>query len=214
LQSSGIDPAGWKEDPTMKKAPRKKSALKNQTNGISSTTRGVDPDISLQAEPLDAKSSSGGGSSILSTIIITIFIALMLQVFHIYISAPINLGSTISPGIWLSKCGLLSVVPTYCNDNAYVHFHRNGTTSYYNAEKVLVWTMDGAVCPELDEKDTGKGPNVPTNNCIRGMHVQTDGKVYIGGKLITHVTYYNSKNIVPLTPWPFVDPPKVKVWKK
>jgi hypothetical protein len=172
--------------------------------------------IPLHAEPLDAHMKRSKGSIFFSFACL-IFIGLLLQAFHIYISAPINVGSTISPGVWLSKCGLFSLVPSYCTDNAYVHFHRNGTVSYYNAEKVLLWTMEGAVCPEVDEASTTPTTVSTTPICIRGMHVQNDGKIIIGGKpihnVITYSTNYNKKE-PPLSPWPFVENPKLKIWRK
>jgi hypothetical protein len=224
LHSSGIDASGWKEDPTKKKASKKKSVMKDGDGNSGSGDKEID--IPLQAEPLDAHMKRSKGSIIFS-IVCLIFIGLLLQVFHIYISAPINVGSTISPGVWLSKCGLYSLVPSYCMDNAYVHFHRNGTVSYYNAEKVLIWTMEGSVCPEVDKApNTSTGtPNAnppststTTPTCIRGMHVQNDGRIVIGGKPIHHVITYSynnsNKKEPPLSPWPFVDNPKLKIWKK
>ena len=178
-----------------------------------------DMKIPIQAEPQDAHMKQSKGSIFFSFACL-IFIGLLLQVFHIYISAPINVGSTISPGVWLSKCGLYSLVPSYCTDNAYVHFHRNGTVSYYNAEKVLLWTMEGAVCPEVDETATTTTPNLnPTTTvtCVRGMYVQNDGKIIIGGKPIHHVITHgsnNNKKEPPLSPWPFVENPKLKIWRK
>ena len=208
LRSSGIDASGWKEDPAKKKATKKKSALKSATDEVHSTRSG---EIPLQAEPLDRHMKQSKGS-LLFTLACMIFIGLLLQVFHIYISAPINVGSTISPGVWLSKCGLYSLVPSYCPDNAYVHFHRNGTVSYYNAEKVLLWTMEGAVCPDVEETASG----TPATACVRGMHVQNDGTIVVGGKPIHHVITYsnNNKKEPPLSPWPFVTNPKLKIWRK
>ena len=203
---------------------KKKSALKgtndDSNNGTTSRNRNDEMDIPLQAEPLDIHMKRSKGS-IFFTFACIIFIGLLLQVFHIYISAPINVGSTISPGVWLSKCGLYSLVPSYCTENAYVHFHRNGTVSYYNSEKVLLWTMEGAVCPEIE--DTTSTTNPPTTKtattaptCIRGMYVQNDGKIIIGGKPIHHIISYsgNNKKEPPLSPWPFVENPKLKIWRK
>ena len=188
----------------------------NDDSGTSSRNGNVD-NIPLQAEPLDIHMKRSKGSMFF-TFACIIFIGLVLQVFHIYISAPINVGSTISPGVWLSKCGLYSLVPTYCTDNAYVHFHRNGTVSYYNAEKILLWTMEGAVCPELEEATTTttNTKTAATTTCIRGMYVQNDGKIIIGGKPIQHVISYssNNKKEPPLSPWPFVENPKLKIWRK
>lgn len=192
---------------------KKKSAMKGATTD---GTGNNEMDIPLQAEPLDAQIKRSKGS-LFFTWACMIFIGIMLQAFHIFISAPINVESTISPGVWLSRCGLYSLVPSYCTDNAYVHFHRNGTVSYYNADKILLWTMEGAVCPDVDETITPPTTTSPSPTCIRGMYVQNDGKIIIGGKPIHHViTYssYNSKKEPPLSPWPFVQNPKLKIWRK
>jgi hypothetical protein len=147
------------------------------------------------------------------TIMLIAFLTLILQVFHVYISAPINPGSTISPGIWLSKCGLFSLLPS-CTENAYLHFNRNGTLTYYNTDKVVVWIMEGSVCDLDGTTDPTTTTTTTATTCIRGMQIQPDGKVVIGGKHISHVTYYDNKNSIPLSPWPFTETPKVKVWKK
>lgn len=197
LASSGIDASGWKED----KKRKKKAATATSSAGES--------DIAVQAEPLDVASTAGqrsGDSNGRFTILVVLAIfALLLQVFHVYISAPIQPGSTISPGIWLSQCGLLSLLPSFCKENAYVHFDRLGRVTYYNANKEVVWTMEGRVCPEDDEEKV---------ECIRGMQVHPDGKIYVGGQLIHHVTVYPKGVTAPLSPWPFVETPKVKVWRK
>jgi hypothetical protein len=132
------------------------------------------------------------------TLIFIVLLALLLQVFHVYISAPINPGSTISPGVWLSKCGLLTVLPS-C-ENAYLHFDREGVVTHYNAAKLVTWKIEGVVCDVDDKK------------CIPGMQIQPDGKVVIGGKHVSYVTsFVKDAN---LSPWPFVETPKLKVWRK
>jgi hypothetical protein len=196
LASSGIDASGWKDD----KKRKKKAA----------TTA---PDITVQAEPLDGAktaSSSHRRNGRLTVLVVLALFALLLQIFHVYISAPIQPGSTISPGIWLSQCGLWSLFPSFCPDNAYVHFDRLGRVTYYNAHKHVVWTMEGRVCPEED----AAGGGGETVACIRGLQVLPDGKIFIGGQLIHHITVYSKGTAAPLSPWPFVETPKVKVWRK
>lgn len=147
------------------------------------------------AEPLEEKKKGGNK---MFTLIFIVMLALLLQVFHVYISAPINPGSTISPGVWLSKCGLLTVMPS-C-ENSYLHFNREGVVTHYNAAKLVTWKMEGGVCDVDDEE------------CIPGMQVQEDGKVVIGGKTVPYVTSFVKD--VNLSPWPFVETPKLKVWRK
>jgi hypothetical protein len=80
--------------------------------------------------------------------------------------------------------------------------------TYYNAQKEKVWTMEGRVCPSPAEE--GGEP------CVGGLQVQADGKILIGSQPIHHVTVYALRkgDMPPLTPWPFVEMPKVKVWRK
>ena len=189
LAASGIDAKGWKEDPKKKK---KKSALKATSTTTARSAAEVPPDA---AEPLEPK--SGGGSK-LFTVGFVVLIALLLQVFHVYVSAPIKPGSTISPGIWLSKCGLLTVLPS-CN-NAYMHFDREGVVTHYNSMKLKTWQMEGAVCDPNDEE------------CVSGLQFTEDGKIVIGGKHVTYLTSYVKD--AELEPWPFAEAPKVKVWRK
>ena len=165
------------------------------------------PELAVQAEPLDAsRAVKSKRTSRFTVLVVLALLALILQVFHVYISAPIQPGSTISPGIWLSQCGLFSLLPL-CKENAYVHFDRQGKVTYYNSQKEVVWTMEGRVCPEEEEGETKV-------ECVLGMEVQPDGKIFVGGQLIHHVTVYPKGAAVPLSPWPFVEMPKVKVWRK
>lgn len=181
LSISGIDASGWKEDPKKKK---KKPALK---------TRSI-PETSA-AEPLEVEKK---GSNKMFTIVMMTLMAIVLQVFHVYISAPIYTGSTVSPGIWLSKCGLLTVLPS-C-ENAYLHFDRDGIVTHYNSAKHVTWKIEGAVC-EDDDVD-----------CISGMQFLDDGKIMIGGKHVPYVTSFVKE--ANLSPWPFAETPKLKIWKK
>lgn len=124
-------------------------------------------------------------------------LAILLQVFHLYSSAPIRPGHVVSPGIWLSKCGILAFWPG-C-DNQYLKMSDTGVATLYNAKQEIAWQMEGRKCP------------VNEDDCIAGMHVNLDGSLAIGGKPINRVTMYKESD---LSPWPFAEAPKVKVWKK
>jgi len=137
-----------------------------------------------------------GSNSKVFTVVAVVLIALLLQVFHVYVSAPIKPGSTISPGIWLSKCGLLTVLPS-CK-NAYMHFNREGVVTHYNSKKEKTWQMEGEICDEDD--------------CVQGMEFTESGKIVIGGKPVGYVTSFVKD--AELSPWPFVTTPKLKVWRK
>ena len=186
LGSSGIDASGWKEDLKKKK---KKSALK-------SVNRSAPAVGGSAAEPLEDPKS--GNNSMLFTVVAVVLVALLLQVFHMYVSSPIHEGTTISPGIWLSKCGLLTVLPS-CK-NAYMHFNREGVVTHYNAKKEKTWQIEGYVCETNEE------------NCVQGLNFAESGKISIGGKPVQYVTSFVKD--VELSPWPFVTTPKLKVWRK
>lgn len=114
-----------------------------------------------------------------------------------YISAPIKPGHTVSPGIWLSKCGLLAFWPD-C-ENSYMKVETDGRVSLFNADKELAVEIQGDVCKEDDD------------GCIPGLQVKEDGSLVVGGKAISWVNMYKESE---LSPWPFTEKPKVKVWKK
>lgn len=124
--------------------------------------------------------------------------AVLLQVFHIYISAPIKPGHTVSPGIWLSKCGVLAVLPS-C-ENEYFFLDKDGRATVYDDERMIAWEMQGAVCPEEAE------------DCKPGMVVQEDGSILIGGKKVNGAVLKSKK--ASLSPWPFEEQPKLKLFKK
>lgn len=107
-------------------------------------------------------------------------------------------GNTISPGTWLSQCGLLTVSP-YC-ENAFLHVNQKGIVTHYNHQKQITWTMEGGVCT----------PSQP--ECTPGLQIDAEGKITIGGKAVNYVTSYVKE--AQLAPWPFSEAPKLKVWRK
>ena len=129
---------------------------------------------------------------------VMVLLAILLQVFHLYISAPIKPGHVVSPGVWLNKCGVMSLLPT-C-DNSYVTFTDAGVITMYNADKDMVWQMEGAVCPEGDD------------DCIPGMQVKDDSSLIVGGKPVYYVKTYTDD--AALSPWPFAETPKVRMIRK
>jgi hypothetical protein len=123
--------------------------------------------------------------------------AILLQVFHLYISAPIKPGHVISPGIWLVKCGILPFLPT-CH-NQYLTFAPDGMVSLKDARNNTLWEMQGGVCGKNDK------------TCIAGLHVLDDHSIVIGGKPISAVTVYGDAE---LAPWPFAEQPNVRIVHK
>jgi hypothetical protein len=143
--------------------------------------------------PVEEKSSSNRVFVFASVVLL----AILMQVFHLYISAPIRPGHVVSPGIWLSKCGILGWWPG-C-DNRYLKMDDSGTVTLYNSNQEVAWQIDGGVCANDDD------------DCVPGMHVNLDGTVAVGGKHVSWVSMYETDA---LSPWPFAESPQVKIWKK
>jgi hypothetical protein len=188
LAASGIDASGWKDD--SKKNRKKRSTLKTKTSTASGSSL---PD----GDKLSKKKSSG--SSVTFSFLFVLMGALILQVFHTYVSAPIKPGSVTAPGTWLTKCGLLTLWPS-C-ENAYVHLDRSGVLTYYNTEKEIRWTVQGGSCA------------TSADGCVPGLQVLDDGNIVIGGQPAKYVIAYGGVD-PSLTPWPFAEAPKLRVWKK
>jgi len=120
-------------------------------------------------------------------------VAVLLQLYHAKITAPIAPGQLLSPGGWVSRCGLTSILPV-C-ESKYMHMGDDGILSLVNANGELEWEMKGAVCE--------------SEGCTAGMEMKEDGRIVIGGK---HVPWVNvKKESAPIAPWPFAEQPKLKV---
>lgn len=126
-------------------------------------------------------------------VVFVIVAAIILQVYHSKITAPISPGQVLSPGGWISKCGLASILPS-C-DNAYLQMGDDGVLSLFDAEGELEWKMDGAVCKSDD--------------CTNGLEMMEDGHIAVGSKSIQWVNV--KKDADDITPWPFAEEPKLKV---
>jgi hypothetical protein len=77
--------------------------------------------------------------------------------------------------------------------------NNEGLMTLYNSKQEVAWQMEGRACPEGAE------------DCIPGMHVNLDGLIAIGGKSVSWVNMYEDCE---LSPWPFAEPPNIKIWKK
>ena len=129
-------------------------------------------------------------------IIVVAFIAILLQAAQMYITAPLKPGHVLSPGMWMSKCGLLSPFPA-CH-NSGLEMNEDGVLTLYGADGSVQWQLVGGKCQS--DKD-----------CTPGLVVKDDGNLVIGGKAITSVTI---KGDAPLSPWPFEMDPKLRVVRK
>ena len=151
-------------------------------------------EVRVEEKKSEKKEEKGGRFPWLFAVMVC---ALLLQVFHIYISAPIKPGHVVAPGIWLSKCGLLAAMNS-C-ENSYFSMDKEGKMTVYGADREVAWEAQGAVCAEGDE------------SCTPGMEFKEDGSIVIGGKPISSITMYQKSE---LAPWPFAEKPQVRVWKK
>ena len=123
-----------------------------------------------------------------------------LLAVHMFLVAPMEPGQTLMPGLWKVKCGMLSLLPSCQNAALEMNFH--GELTYYGPGRTKEWVMQGGVCPSDG-----------TAGCVRGLKVQPDGSVEIGGKKIKTVTTFGKEG-PELSPWPFEEAPKVSVVRK
>ena len=105
-----------------------------------------------------------------------------------FVTAPLKPGDVLAPGLFRSRCGLLSVLPesvTGC-EPALLKMGNDGVLSLYSGNAYL-WQMKGAVCAEGNE------------SCEPGAVLDASGKVKIGG---VKARLIGGKGVVN-TPWPF-----------
>ncbi|GKY91135.1 hypothetical protein MPSEU_000086300 [Mayamaea pseudoterrestris] len=176
LRSSDINMNEWLDNKN-KKTSKKAVKLSSSSGKVIAT---------------DDDSHKGGKSAGLIAVILA---AIVLQVYHLYISAPIKPGHIVSPGIHLSKCGVLSILPTCSNE--YMTFADEETIVMKDAADKVLWSIRGNTCKKGDK------------GCIRGMKVGEDGELIIGGKVVDSVRTYTDD--VKLSPWPFAEEPKIRI---
>lgn len=174
LKASGIDASSW-QTKSAPGSPTKSRALPTvpDTNDVNAET----------------------GSSGLFFVIFLVLAAIILQIYHGKITAPIAPGQVLAPGGWVSKCGLLAPLPS-C-DNAYLKMGEDGVLSLHSAEGELEWKMEGAVCANGDDA------------CVDGLEMADDLYLRIGGKKVSWVNV--RKDADPLSPWPFSEQPQLKI---
>ena len=189
LQSSGVDPQGWVLDD-------KKSDTDTADDASHWRSRQI-PDFG-KADILEPKI----GGTVVFGVVALIMAFSVLKFFHAYISSPIQPGQIISPGLVISKCGLLNGWPLIgprCN-RAYLEV-TSGTVSYYEG-KELAWMIHGHSCPADDA------------SCIDGLEFKTDGSLMMGGVPIYSFEWHTVRDADhpndQLSPWPFTEVPKVR----
>lgn len=187
LKASGIDASAWKEVKPLPPPPVPET-ISRELSGVD----GVVDEAAEEEEAENMKENSGGGGGVFMFVLIVVF-AVILQMYHSKITAPIAPGQVLSPGGWVSKCGLASILPT-C-DNFYLEMDDEGVLSLFSAEGELEWKMEGGVCK--------------SDGCISGLEMRDDGKLAIGGKVVPWVNVKPGAD--PISPWPFAEEPKLKV---
>lgn len=140
------------------------------------------------------------GSSARNTtiaIVLVTMIAVILQGVQMRITAPLRPGSAMEPGMWMSKCGLLSALPV-C-ENSGLEMGEDSVLTLHGSDGSVQWKIQGGKCRASNKE------------CEPGLLVKEDGNLVIGGRSITSVTI---KGDAPLTPWPFEREPKLRVVRK
>jgi len=176
LKASGIDASAWKE-------------VKPPPVATTDTPRALPEEPAKEA----SESGSGGGAGSVFFIVFMVIAAIVLQVYHSKITAPIEPGQVLSPGGWVSRCGLASILPV-C-ENSYLQMGDEGVLSLFDANGELEWKMEGGVCN--------------SEGCITGLEMRDDNKLAIGGKVVNWVNV--KKDAKAISPWPFAVQPKLKV---
>lgn len=188
LLSSGIDAKAWRE--------KKKKRRSNPK-----TTRALDEGADGAADGSSSASSSSSSSAKTVTVLVVVLAAIAIQVFHMYISTAIKPGHIVSPGIWLTKCGVLGVFPPpICEGNDKLDYSDDGMVTLLSHDGTPLWEMQGGVCAPEDAE---------AGACTPGMQVKEDSTIVIGGKTVYTVRLFDAN--ADLSPWPFAEPPKLTI---
>jgi hypothetical protein len=155
-------------------------------------------DIELSVPSEENLTTNGKTSSNIASLIVVVVIAILLQAAQMYITSPLKPGHVLQPGMWMSKCGLLSPFPVCRNSG--LEMNEDGVLTLYGSDGSVEWRLVGGKCR-------------PDTDCVPGLVVQNDGNLVIGGKAITSVTIKGDEP-APLTPWPFQMEPKLRVVRK
>lgn len=153
-----------------------------------------DREVAVKNDEANSASSSSK-STIEWFLIVVVVIAVLLQAAQTHITSPLKPGQVLKPGMWMSKCGLLSAFPIGICENSGLEMNQEGVLTLYGHDGSVQWRLVGGICK-------------PDTNCVPGLMVKDDGNLIIGDKHITSVTI---KGDAPLTPWPFEKEPKLRV---
>ena len=133
-------------------------------------------------------------SSALVTMVLLALVAVGVQFGHTFVTTPLAPGNTLFPGLGKSKCGYKFMLPSCENSNLFMGF--DGVLSLYGPDNKLHWQIIGGTCENAED-------------CTKGLVVQEDGSLVIGGKNIDTVTAFDYSSTV--SPWPFEQNPSLRV---
>jgi hypothetical protein len=135
-----------------------------------------------------------GGKLFAPIIPVVALLVLVLHTYHNIITTPIQVGIPLSPGTWRSRCGLLTYFPFSECVNAHLEVHDDGTVAIFNDINELDMMLVGSMCT--------------VEECVDGILLEEDGKVYVGGRLVKSAARFDDDS--PLSPWPFAIQPRLK----
>jgi hypothetical protein len=130
-------------------------------------------------------------------IILIASLAILIQVVHMSVTAPLSPGHTLSPNAFMSKCGYRALFSSSCEESSLI-MNEDGVLSMYASDGSLKWEMIGTTC------------KVVSDTCKNGLTVNADGSLVIGGKRINAVAVYGAPEF---SPWPFTVAPKLRLVK-
>jgi len=200
LTAGKFDISGWKKK-DEKEGKTKSRALPGQTS------RSAPPPPA--SAPSDASSpdveKESKNKSFFPTIATLALLAIIVQTAHNFLSLPIETSVVLKPGTWKSKCGIFGLLPPPVLDllsfnqctNSFLEVHNDGTVSIQNPDKELDILLKGGVCAANDEE------------CVDGLVLNENGKIYIGGTQVKIAYMYGETKS--LSPWPFEENPKLKL---
>jgi hypothetical protein len=130
-------------------------------------------------------------------IILIASLAILIQVVHMSVTAPLSPGHTLSPNAFMSKCGYRALFSSSCEESSLI-MNEDGVLTMYGSDGSLKWEMIGSTC------------KVVSDTCKNGLTVNTDGSLVIGGKRINAAAIYGKPEF---SPWPFTVAPKLRLIK-
>jgi hypothetical protein len=144
---------------------------------------------------------------IVSSLVVVVILLIIGTRFHYSHTTLLGRGTTLPPGAWLDKCGLMEYVPGWCDTNVQLSIRSDGTVRYYiNRGTKEIAAIYGTKC----KSDTGK---LSGGTCRDGLHLSEDGKLLVGGKHVTEIFVHKQYEHL-VYQWPFEERQKLKIVRK